>query len=80
MLLRNGHHLCWVTHHLHATVDGRHRVYVYRLASVSTLLIQLCISFRKHIQRWFGAVHKTARDDRYLIGEILLNYQPDMEP
>ena len=60
-------------------VDGRHRLYVFRLASVSTLLVQLCISFRKHIQRWFGAVHKTARDDRYLIGEILMNYRADME-
>jgi len=61
------------------SVSGSHRVYIFRLAAASTLFVQLCTAFRKQIQSWFGAVHKTARDDRYLIGEILLNYTPNIE-
>ncbi|CAB9505838.1 ERAD-associated E3 ubiquitin-protein ligase DOA10 [Seminavis robusta] len=60
-------------------ISGILRLYIFRLASASTLLLQLCHAFRSQIQRWFSAVHKTARDDRYLIGEILLNYQPVAE-
>ena len=56
-------------------VSGTLRLYIFRLASGSTLFLQLCHTFSGQIQNWFSAVHKTARDDRYLIGEVLLNYE-----
>lgn len=59
-------------------LPGSHRLYIFRLATASTLFVQLCIAFRAQIQRWVVTLHKTARDDRYLIGEVLLNFQPEV--
>ena len=36
--------------------------------------IELARSFQNELSSWFDAAHKTARDDRYLIGKVLLNY------
>lgn len=58
-------------------VPGSHRLYIFRLATASTVSVQLSMAFRKQIQRWVVTIHKTARDDRYLIGEVLLNFQPE---
>jgi E3 ubiquitin-protein ligase MARCH6 len=49
---------------------------IYRLMIAVTILIDFVSSNRESLQRWFEAAHKIARDDRYLIGEILLNYAP----
>jgi hypothetical protein len=44
-------------------------------ASVSTA-IDFFNSSKRSLTRWFEVAHKVARDDRYLVGEILLNYSP----
>jgi E3 ubiquitin-protein ligase MARCH6 len=49
---------------------------VLRLIIVATILIDYVRSNKESLQRWFEAAHKIARDDRYLIGEILQNYSP----
>jgi E3 ubiquitin-protein ligase MARCH6 len=38
------------------------------------LLSQTQKVWRSRLRRWFEAAHRVARDDRYLIGEVLLNY------
>ena len=41
------------------------------------VLAQLCLTMRSPLAHWFQAAHKVARDDRYLIGEVLMNYEAD---
>jgi len=55
----------------------QYRILVFRVFTVVTLAVQMSIAFRAQIRAWFGAVHNAARDDRFLIGEILLNYSPE---
>jgi E3 ubiquitin-protein ligase MARCH6 len=38
------------------------------------LLSQTKKVWRSRLRRWFEAAHRVARDDRYLIGEVLLNF------
>jgi hypothetical protein len=40
----------------------------------SAFLSQSQKVWRARFRRWFQAAHRLARDDRYLIGEVLLNY------
>jgi len=54
---------------------GRCRMFTFRLYALCMMLSRLCIVFRPQLHRWFKVAHKFARDDRYLIGEILLNYK-----
>jgi E3 ubiquitin-protein ligase MARCH6 len=49
---------------------------ILRLLIAATILIDYVSSSKDSLQRWFEAAHKIARDDRYLIGEILQNYSP----
>ncbi|KAL7513840.1 hypothetical protein ACHAXN_011071 [Cyclotella atomus] len=49
---------------------------LFRILAISTSTIQFLTSSKAGLQKWFEAAHKIARDDRYLIGEILLNYSP----
>eukprot|EP00804_Cyclotella_cryptica_P023315 CCRYP_000472-RB/>CCRYP_000472-RB protein AED:0.04 eAED:0.04 QI:239/1/1/1/1/1/5/608/1378 len=49
---------------------------LFRMLAIATAVTQLLRSCKNSLQRWFEAAHKIARDDRYLIGEILLNYSP----
>lgn len=49
---------------------------LYRILAVTTSSVQMLMSSKTGLQKWFEAAHKIARDDRYLIGEILLNYSP----
>eukprot|EP00977_Amphora_coffeiformis_P013576 scaffold3586_cov164-Amphora_coffeaeformis.AAC.27 len=56
-----------------------------RLVIVRTILglactIELIRAFREELSSWFDAAHKTARDDRYLIGKVLLNYDETIPP
>ena len=37
--------------------------------------MHLGMSCEGQILNWFNAVHQTARDDRYLIGQLLMNYE-----
>jgi E3 ubiquitin-protein ligase MARCH6 len=55
-------------------LDG-FRVAMFRLCMLCHVLFQLASAFRSRIDRWFEAAHEAARDDRYLVGEVLLNYQ-----
>ena len=52
---------------------------LYRACLAIHILVQLGSSFRNVLDGWFVAAHKAARDDRYLIGEILLNYEAPEE-
>lgn len=38
------------------------------------LMLQLHFVWQKELGTWFQAVHRTARDERYLIGQVLKNY------
>ena len=53
---------------------GAYRAFIFRSVSVAVTSFYLASALRSPLQRWFCAVHKAARDDRYLVGEILLNY------
>lgn len=46
----------------------------FRFCMATHVLVQLCSAFRGQLEGWFEAAHAAARDDRYLIGEILMNY------
>ena len=49
---------------------------LFRTLAMFTTMIQTLTSNKAGLKKWFKAAHKIARDDRYLIGEILLNYSP----
>ena len=53
---------------------------IFRTFVITSISIQLLNSKKHGLGRWFEAAHKIARDDRYLIGEILLNYSPPQRP
>jgi len=53
---------------------------IFRAAAIVTIVVDSVASSRQSLNRWFQAAHKIARDDRYLIGEILLNYSPSQQP
>jgi hypothetical protein len=50
---------------------------LFRLCMAVHILVQLASGFRSSIDGWFEAAHAAARDDRYLIGELLLNYNAE---
>lgn len=49
---------------------------LFQCSSIMTLIIQVSSASRESLKYWFDAVHKEAREDRYLVGEILLDYNP----
>eukprot|EP00562_Extubocellulus_spinifer_P003665 CAMPEP_0178537610 /NCGR_PEP_ID=MMETSP0696-20121128/36682_1 /TAXON_ID=265572 /ORGANISM="Extubocellulus spinifer, Strain CCMP396" /LENGTH=1644 /DNA_ID=CAMNT_0020169851 /DNA_START=16 /DNA_END=4953 /DNA_ORIENTATION=- len=53
---------------------GLYLRFFYRFFVLTTLSIQLASVGQKALQRWFRAAHSAARNDRYLIGEVLMNY------
>lgn len=56
---------------------GSFRMVAFRICLALHVLVQLCFAFRAPLESWFHAAHKVARDDRYLIGEVLMNYSPE---
>jgi E3 ubiquitin-protein ligase MARCH6 len=54
--------------------SGRVRAVLTRLTLFVVCCIQLGIAWKDQLWKLAEVAHKTARDDRYLIGEILLNY------
>eukprot|EP00980_Cylindrotheca_fusiformis_P001980 scaffold443_cov125-Cylindrotheca_fusiformis.AAC.29 len=56
---------------------GVFRMMLFRLCTVIHVGVQLCLAHRGRIDSWFQVAHEAARDDRYLVGEILMNYDPD---
>ena len=55
-----------------------YRKFFYRCFVLTTIATQLSVLFRGSLKRWFSAAHKAARDERYLIGEVLLNFDSQM--
>jgi len=56
------------------TYSNFYKMIVYDIFTIVVVLLQLIAKFRSKLQNWFVAVHNAARDDRYLIGVILLDY------
>jgi len=56
---------------------GMYRMVIFRAFAVLTMMVQLGRAYRTPLKSWFHAAHQAARDDRYLIGQILLNYSPE---
>lgn len=52
---------------------------LFQLCMACHMMIQLASGFRTSIDGWFEAAHDAARDDRYLVGELLMNYNPSNE-
>jgi len=50
------------------------RLAFFRIFAVLTLTCQFMLAFQSQLKDWFQVAHKAARDDRYLVGEVLLNY------
>ena len=48
----------------------------YQVFTTVSVLTELCRAYRGPLRNWFKRAHKTARDHRYLVGEVLLNYRP----
>lgn len=55
-------------------LSGLARLVIFRSLMCVGCAIEILRSFRDELSSWFDAAHKTARDDRYLIGRVLLNY------
>jgi E3 ubiquitin-protein ligase MARCH6 len=64
--------LSYIEHH--HLLDGVFQMFAFRALCATTIGTQCLVVFRDELQEWFKVVHKTARDDGYLIGEVLLNY------
>jgi len=52
------------------------RMYLYQYSTLSIFVLQLALCCQASLASWYNAAHKAARDHRYLIGEVLLNYNP----
>lgn len=55
---------------------GLFQLIVFRACLAVHVLVQICSASRERLERWFQAAHDAARDDRYLIGEVLMDYDP----
>jgi len=56
---------------------GIFRNFLFRFCMAVHVLFQIGSRSRTNMDRWFEAAHEAARDDRYLIGELLMNYNPE---
>lgn len=50
---------------------------LFRCCTMLHVLVQIASSFRDSIDGWFEVAHEAARDDRYLIGELLIDYDQE---
>ena len=55
-------------------VSGLTRAVLVRSLVALVSLAQVANVWQDQLSRWFEFAHKSARDDLYLIGEVLLNY------
>jgi E3 ubiquitin-protein ligase MARCH6 len=53
--------------------------WIFRILATASMVVDTLNSSKRALNRWFQVAHKVARDDRYLVGEILLNYSPSRE-
>lgn len=56
---------------------GFYRMITFRISAALVLTIRLCFVCHNMLHHWFQAAHRAARDDRYLVGEVLMDYIPD---
>ena len=49
---------------------------IFRMVAIATVVVDSLISSQQYLRHCFQAAHDIARDDRYLVGEILLNFAP----
>jgi len=55
---------------------GYYRMIVFQFSAVCVVISQLANAFQSPLKHWFEAAHKAARDNRYLVGEALLDFLP----
>ena len=55
-------------------IPGSTRAIITRFLLAFACCFQLGMVWQSQLRGWFEAAHRAARNDRYLIGEILLNY------
>ena len=48
---------------------------IIRLSGILAIVLVTARNWREEIKEWFNAAHNTARDERYLVGRLLTNYQ-----
>jgi len=53
---------------------GRYRMFIFRIHALFVAATRLCVIFQFELNQWFKVAHNTIRNDRYLIGEELLDY------
>jgi len=58
---------------------GIFRKFLFRFCMAVHVMVQIGSRSRSSMKRWFEAAHEAARDDRYLIGELLMNYNPELQ-
>lgn len=49
----------------------------FRIMSGLVLVSRLSFACHTMLHHWFKAAHQAARDDRYLVGEVLMDYVPE---
>lgn len=55
-------------------LSGFTRSAIVRSGLALTCCVRICVVWKDQLRNFFNLAHKTARDDLYLIGEILMNY------
>jgi E3 ubiquitin-protein ligase MARCH6 len=60
---------------LFTTISFDMGVTIYRASVIVVVLFEICSNSRGPLKKWYISAHKAARDHRYLIGKILLNYE-----
>jgi E3 ubiquitin-protein ligase MARCH6 len=60
---------------LFTTISFGVGVIMYRASITVVLLVDMFIALKEPLKKWYISAHKAARDHRYLIGKVLLNYE-----
>jgi E3 ubiquitin-protein ligase MARCH6 len=75
MWIRMGPHAClYFCLWRFPALSGYARLVLVRSILSLTCLFEVLSAFQEDIASWFAVAHQTARDDRYLVGQVLLNY------
>eukprot|EP00541_Cyclophora_tenuis_P019105 CAMPEP_0116579458 /NCGR_PEP_ID=MMETSP0397-20121206/22260_1 /TAXON_ID=216820 /ORGANISM="Cyclophora tenuis, Strain ECT3854" /LENGTH=157 /DNA_ID=CAMNT_0004108935 /DNA_START=296 /DNA_END=769 /DNA_ORIENTATION=- len=62
--------------HVGGVSAGWLNMIVVRTVLVCVAVLRYLMTYKEQFRSWYDVAHKAARDDRYLIGETLLNYSP----
>lgn len=55
------------------------KMVLFRICTILHVSVQLSSAFRGGLESWFQVAHEAARDEKYLIGETLMDYDPETE-